>query len=78
MSKITLGDVVDKLYAEFDKINDPKLTGDKQKEQIERTKAVVSIAKQITDTARLALDAQMGKPDMLDGARVPKMLEMDN
>jgi len=76
MSKIQLSDVVDKLFEQFDKINDEKLSGDQLKEQLERTKSVVHIAKQITETARLGLDAQLGRDNMSENTELPTMLKL--
>lgn len=75
--QIYLSDVVNILFAEFEKINNPLLTGEKLNEQLNKTKAIVGVSKQIVDTAPLALDAQKAKPDMLDGAIIPPMLRMD-
>lgn len=77
MSNVKLADVVDVLFAEFQKINDTKLTGEKLTEQIEKTKMVVGISKQIVETAALGLEAQKQLPNMLHGAEIPKMLRID-
>ena len=76
MSKIQLSDVIDRLYEQFDKINDEKITGDQLKEQLDRTKSVVYIAKQITDTARLGLDAQVRRDDMREDTKLPDILKL--
>lgn len=72
-----LSDVVNKLFDEYEKINNTALTGEKLNEQLNRTKAVVAISKQIVDTAALALDAQKARPNLLDGVNIPFMLRMD-
>lgn len=77
MNHIKLADIVDVLFAEFEKVNNATLTGDKLYDQLNRTKTVVSIAKQIVDTASLGLEAQKSLPEMLHGAVIPTMLRID-
>jgi len=74
---ISLGDVVNVLFAEYEKINSPALTGDKLTEQLDKTKAVVGISKQIVETASLALDTQKALPDMMHGAQIPTLLRIE-
>jgi len=76
MSKIQLSDVIDKLYDQFDLITNQEKTGEQLKEQMERTKTVVHIAKQITETARLGLDAQKCRDDMREDTQLPNMLKL--
>ena len=76
MSKIQLSDVIDKLYDQFDMITNQATTGEPLKEQMDRTKAVVSIAKQITETARLGLDAQKIRDDLREDTQLPNMLKL--
>ncbi len=77
MSKVTLSDVVDVLFAEFKKINDTDLTGNKLTEQLEKTRMTISVSKQIVETAALGLAAQKALPDMLQGSTIPPMLRID-
>jgi hypothetical protein len=77
MSNITLNDVTAVLFKEFENIDNNKLTGDKLTEQLERTKAKISVSKEIISAARLALDAQKALPDMLHGAELPPMLRIE-
>ena len=72
-----LGDVVDVLYRQFEIINDPKLTGSKLDEQLNKSRQTVLIARQITEVAKLALDAQKALPDMLENTRLPDILTID-
>lgn len=76
-TQITLGDVINMLFAEYEKINNTELTGDKLNEQMDRTKAIVGISKQIVEVAELALSAQKALPDMMHGASIPAMLRLD-
>lgn len=77
MSNVKLSDVVDVLFAEFQKINNTNLTGEKLNEQLEKTKTIIGISKQIVETAALGLEAQKQLPNMLHGAEIPKMLRID-
>jgi len=79
MSKlsVSLTDVVNVLFSEYEKINNPALTGEKLTEQLDKTKTVIGISKQIVETASLALDAQKALPDMMHGAQIPTMLRLD-
>jgi hypothetical protein len=77
MSNVKLSDVVDVLFAEFQKINNTSLTGEKLTEQLEKTKTIIGISKQIVETAALGLEAQKQLPNMLHGAEIPKMLRID-
>jgi rRNA maturation endonuclease Nob1 len=74
---ISLGDVVNVLFAEYEKINSQALTGEKLTEQLDKTKAIVGISKQIIETAALALEAQKALPDMMHGATIPTLLRID-
>lgn len=72
-----LSQVADILFKEFAKINNPELKHEALKEQLERSKAVVAVSKQIIEVGRLALDAQLGIDNMMEKAKLPKLLEMD-
>lgn len=53
----TLKAVDDALFAQLERLNNPSLAGDKLKDEIRRATAIVSVTDQITDTARVKLDA---------------------
>lgn len=74
---VNLGDIMDVLFTQVNKINDPAITGDQLKEQLERSRATVSISNTMINTARLALDAQKSLPDMFNGAKLPSALCID-
>jgi hypothetical protein len=74
---VQLNNVVDVLFAEFQKINNKDIAGEQLNEQINRSKAIISIAKQIVETASLGLEAQKALPNMMHGAVVPPMLRID-
>ena len=56
--KNKLPDLNNHLFAQMERLSDEGLKGEKLKEEIDRAKAVSSIAKDITNNAALALDAQ--------------------
>ncbi|MGZ8164111.1 MAG: hypothetical protein ACXW04_01225 [Methylobacter sp.] len=72
-----LSNLVGILFDQLDKLNDPELTGEKLAEQLERTRAVSTISRDIISAGRLGLDAKRARPDMLEGDRLPKMLALD-
>lgn len=45
------------LFDQLDRMNNPELKGDELSQEIERTKAISEIGKQVINTGRLALDA---------------------
>lgn len=55
--KNPLSDLNDKLFEQLNRLSNPDLKDDKLKEEIERSKAVSTISKDITANARMALDA---------------------
>jgi hypothetical protein len=75
--KNTLGDLNLHLFAQLERLSDEDIQGDKLSEEIERAKAVTSIANQIISNGALVLQAQkfhteykskdLQKPKMLEG-----------
>lgn len=73
----TLGDLNNHLFAQLERLSDEDLSGDKLAEEIERAKAVTSVANQIVSNGTLVLQAQkfhteyrskdLHKPKMLEG-----------
>ena len=55
--KNKLVDLNNHLFAQLEKLSDDELTGDKLKEEIDRSKAVSAISSQIIANGKLALDA---------------------
>lgn len=67
--KNKLLDLNNHLFAQLERLADEKLTGEKLKEEIGRSKAITSVSRDIIDNARLALDAQIA----LGGGQVKKI-----
>lgn len=70
--KNKLADLNDHLFEQLERLNDDSLTGEKLSAEIERSRAVGGIARNIIDNARLALDAQKALGDKV--RTLPKML----
>ncbi|MFD2116367.1 hypothetical protein ACFSTH_08220 [Paenibacillus yanchengensis] len=72
----TLGDLNNHLFAQLERLSEEELTGEKLNEEINRAKAVTSVASQIISNGSLVLKARK----IVDGsinadAKLPKMLE---
>lgn len=73
----TLGDLNNHLFAQLERLSDEDIQGDALTEEIERAKAVTSVASQIINNGTLVLQAQrfhtefkskdLPKPKMLEG-----------
>ena len=71
--KNTLGDLNNHLFMKLERLNDEDLKGDKLTEEIERSKAVTNVAKEIIANANIVLQARKYTTEYL--SEVPKMLE---
>lgn len=74
--KNKLSDLNDHLFAQLERVNEEGISDDLLNAEIDRSKAVIGISKEIVANARLALDAERFKAEYA-GTRIelPKMLE---
>lgn len=75
--KNKLIDLNDHLFAQLERLNDEELKGEALKDELHRSKGVVSVAGVIVDNAKLALDVERFIDDSIDPERkkeMPKML----
>ncbi len=74
---MNFSDLTEQLYQQMLAVNNPTISGDALKEQLERAKATTALANSIVGASRLVLDAQKAKPDMEYGASIPKELTIE-
>lgn len=75
--KNTLGDLNNHLFAQLERLGDEEIQGEKLIEEIDRAKAITTIANQIISNGNLVLQAEKFKAETLgkSNADAPKMLE---
>ena len=76
MSKSTLTDLNEHLFAQLERLNDEDVKGDELAEEIERSKAISQISNQIVSAGKLMLDAStmVNRPNM----KVEKILGVEH
>ena len=72
--KNKLTDLNNHLFAQLERLNDESLSGDALQDEIDRSRAITSVSKEVVSNARLVLDADKHKREygLQDG---PKLLE---
>lgn len=74
--KNTLSDLNDHLFAQMERLSNEQLAGDALKEELNRSKAISSIAKDIVSTGALTLKAHtMIWEKVIDEKEVPRLLQ---
>lgn len=73
--KNKLTDLNNHLFAQLERLSDEDLKGDALKEEINRSKAVTGVSKEIVANARLALDAQIAVGNKVEKLNLPEMIE---
>ncbi|MGD6739695.1 hypothetical protein ACN08N_23745 [Photobacterium leiognathi subsp. mandapamensis] len=66
-------DLNNHLFAQLERLGDESLEGEKLSAEVERSKAITIISKQVIDNARLALDAKVTSREF--GTSLPEMIE---
>jgi len=74
--KNKLIDLNNHLFAQLERLSDEETVGEKLAEEIERSRAVGGVARNIIDNARLALDAQKAMGDSV--RTLPPMLGIES
>lgn len=74
-----LTDLNNHLFEQIERLNDEELQGEALKEEINRSKAIENVAKQIINNGRLVLDSQKFVDERIDvDNNVPSMLDNKN
>lgn len=70
----TLGDLNNHLFAQMERLSDEELTSEELTKEIERSRAIASISREIVSNAHLIFQAEKLKVEY-GHKEVPKMLE---
>lgn len=75
--KNKLIDLNNHLFAQMERLSEEETVGEKLREEIERSRALANVARNIIENARLALDAQKLLDDSMRIRRLPEMLGIE-
>ena len=73
--KNKMTDLHNHLFAQHERLSDEELKGDGLKEEVERSKAVTAVAREIIANGSLVLKARRAIQDREIGEELPPMLE---
>ena len=74
--KNSLLDLNNHLFAQMERLSDEEITGEKLQQEIDRTKAIVTVSSQIILNAKLSLDgARFVSEGYVKSDNLPPMLE---
>jgi hypothetical protein len=76
--KNKLIDLNDHLFMQLERLNEEKLSGVRLREEVERSKAMTAVSREIIDNGRLAMDAFKMAQNIKDGTKAPAMLGLDS
>lgn len=75
----TLGDLNNHLFAQLERLSDEDIKGEELREEVNRSKAIMGIAKTIIDNGNLVLESQKFIDEKFnDNGSLPKMLDGGN
>ncbi|MBE9439725.1 hypothetical protein IM146_04925 [Staphylococcus epidermidis] len=76
MTKNTLNDLNNHLFAQLERLSDEDLKGEELQEELNRSKAVSDVAKNIVSNGNLILQAHKFKDERMDANNhLPELLE---
>lgn len=75
--KNKLTDLNDHLFAQLERLSDESITGEALTQEIVRSRAVATVAKEIIENGRLVLSAQKAYSDGQIGTVRPEMLAIE-
>lgn len=76
MPRNKLSDLNDHLFAQLERLSDEDISGEKLVEEMDRAKAITSIAKEIVSNGNLVLKAHIAASEKFDKGQAPKMLDV--
>lgn len=68
-------DLNNHLFEQLERLNDEGLTSEELEVEIERSKALTDVSKQIIENSKVALDAQKLKAEYTGQVTIPNMIE---